>query len=74
VATSPDGIPDLHSGTLVLARVVRVLANTQGVIDAFAAVGAIVIFGLLILALLDPPPRGPASHRPLFSRSGAKLP
>jgi DHA2 family multidrug resistance protein len=74
VATSPDGVPDLHSGTLVLARVVRVLANTQGVIDAFAAVGAIVIFGLLILALLDPPPRGPASHRPLFSRSGAKLP
>jgi DHA2 family multidrug resistance protein len=70
-ATSRDGVPDLHSGSLVLERVVRVLANTQGVIDAFAAVGVIVVFGLLILAMLDPPPRGPASHRPLFARTRA---
>jgi DHA2 family multidrug resistance protein len=68
-ATSRDGIPDPHSGTLVLARVVRSLANTQGVIDAFAAVAAAIVLGLLILALVDPPPRGPASHRPLFTRT-----
>jgi DHA2 family multidrug resistance protein len=71
-AASRDGIPDLQSGTLLLARMVRVQANTQGVIDAFAVVGATVVFGLLILALLDPPPRGPASHRPLFTRFGTK--
>jgi DHA2 family multidrug resistance protein len=73
-ATSRNGVPDPASGTLLLERVVRGLATTQGVIDAFAAVAAMVVVGLLILALLDPPPRGPASHRPLFTRLRGKTP
>jgi DHA2 family multidrug resistance protein len=69
VVTSRNGIPDPASGTVLLGRVVRGLATTQGVIDTYAAVAAVIVLGLLVLALLDPPPRGPASHRPLFIRS-----
>jgi MFS transporter, DHA2 family, multidrug resistance protein len=68
-ATSRSGIPDPASGTELLGRVVRVQATTQGVIDTYAALGVIVAFGLLIMALLDPPPLGPASPRPLFRRT-----
>jgi MFS transporter, DHA2 family, multidrug resistance protein len=68
-ATSRNGIPDTGSGTLLLGRVVRALATTQGVIDTYAALAALVLAGLLILALLDPPPLGPASPRPLFTRA-----
>jgi DHA2 family multidrug resistance protein len=71
-ATSRNGIPDPDAGTLLLGRVVRGLATTQGVIDTYVAVAAIIVFGLLMLALLDPPPRGPASHRPLFTRTRDK--
>jgi DHA2 family multidrug resistance protein len=69
---SRSGVPDPAAGTSLLGRVVRAQATTQGVIDTYAAVGAIVILGLLILALLDPPPIGPASPEPMFGRrSGA---
>ena len=73
-ATSRSGIPDRDSGIVLLGRVVRQLATLQGVIDAFVAVAATVAFGLIILAMLDPPPRGPASHRPLFARRRAEGP
>ena len=73
-ATSRSGIPDRDSGIVLLGRVVRQLATLQGVIDAFVAVAATVAFGLMILAMLDPPPRGPASHRPLFARRRAEGP
>jgi DHA2 family multidrug resistance protein len=66
--TSRSGVPDPASGTSVLGRVVRALATTQGVIDTFAVVAAIIFLGLLALAMLDPPPIGPASHEPLFGR------
>ena len=66
VAITRSGVPDTNAGTQILARVVRNLASTQGVIDAFVAVAATAAVGLVILALLDPPPRGPASHKPLF--------
>jgi len=65
-----NGIPDANAGIEILARVVRSLATTQGVIDSFVVVAATAAFGMLILALLDPPPRGPASHKPLFGRGG----
>jgi DHA2 family multidrug resistance protein len=69
---SRSGVPDPAAGTSLLGSVVRAQATTQGVIDTYAAVGAIVILGLLILALLDPPPIGPASPEPMFGRrSGA---
>jgi len=72
-ATSRSGIPDRDSGIVLMGRVVRGLATTQGVIDSFAAVAAIAVLGLLILALLDPPPRGPASHTPLSLRLRGRL-
>jgi DHA2 family multidrug resistance protein len=68
VVTSRSGVPDPAAGTSLLGRVVRALATTQGVIDTYAAVAAIVVLGLLILALLDPPPIGPASPDPMFGR------
>jgi DHA2 family multidrug resistance protein len=68
-ATSRSGIPDPASGTALLGRLVRAQATTQGVIDAYAALGIIIVFGLLVLALLDPPPLGAASPRPLFRRT-----
>jgi DHA2 family multidrug resistance protein len=70
--TSRSGVPDPAAGTSLLGRVVGAQATTQGVIDTYAAVGAIVLLGLVILALLDPPPIGPASPEPMFGRrSGA---
>jgi DHA2 family multidrug resistance protein len=69
---SRSGVPDPAAGTSLLGSVVRAQATTQGVIDTYAAVGAIVVLGLVILALLDPPPIGPASPEPMFGRrSGA---
>jgi DHA2 family multidrug resistance protein len=70
--SSRSGVPDPAAGTSLLGSVVRAQATTQGVIDTYAAVGAIVVLGLVILALLDPPPIGPASPEPMFGRrSGA---
>jgi DHA2 family multidrug resistance protein len=67
-AVSRDGVADAASGTAVLGRLVRALATTQGVIDTYVAIAALAACGLVILVLLDPPERGPASHRPLFAR------
>jgi DHA2 family multidrug resistance protein len=53
-------------GAGVLGAVVRSAATAQGVIDGFVAIGAIAAVALMLVAALSPPPRGPASHRPLF--------
>jgi DHA2 family multidrug resistance protein len=62
------GTPDTAAGASLLGRSVRAVATTQGVIDAYIVIAVSVAFALLVLALLDPPPRGPASHMPLFAR------
>jgi DHA2 family multidrug resistance protein len=57
----------------MLAGVVRSSATTEGTIDSFVAVAAFAVVGLIILILVLPtPPRGPASHIPLFRRRSAE--
>ena len=51
----------------LLAGAVHTAAQTQGVIDAFVAVGALTAFALLIAITNAPAPVGPASHSPLFA-------
>ena len=51
----------------VLGSVVRSMATTQAVIDAFVAVGGLTALALLLLVLQKTPPRGPASALPLFA-------
>jgi MFS transporter, DHA2 family, multidrug resistance protein len=52
----------------VLGAVVRSAATTQGVIDAFVAVGALTAVVLMLVAVQRRAPLGPASHTPLFAR------
>jgi DHA2 family multidrug resistance protein len=52
----------------VLGAVVRSAATTQGVIDAFVAVGALTAVALMLVAVQRRAPLGPASHTPLFAR------
>jgi DHA2 family multidrug resistance protein len=59
-------------GATVLAGVVRRLATTQGLIDAFMAIAVAVAVALLVLALLREPPRSPASHIPLWGSRRAR--
>ncbi|MBV8682973.1 MAG: MFS transporter [Caulobacteraceae bacterium] len=57
--------------TAILAQTVRTAAATQGVIDAFVAIGALTAVALIIEVTNRPAPIGPASHMPLFaSKSG----
>jgi MFS transporter, DHA2 family, multidrug resistance protein len=63
-----SGTPDTEAGTSLLGGVVHAMATTQSVIDVFVTIAVAVVFAFLIPVLLDPPPRGPASHIPLFSR------
>jgi len=55
----------------LLGGVVRSAATTQSVIDGFVGVAAVTVVGMLLLVLLPAPPRGPASHMPLFRRGQA---
>jgi DHA2 family multidrug resistance protein len=66
-----SGTPDTEAGTSLLGGVVHAMATTQSVIDAFVTIAVAVVFAFLIPVLLDPPPRGPASHIPLFSRKSS---
>jgi MFS transporter, DHA2 family, multidrug resistance protein len=61
-----DPTSALARGELVLGSVVRAAATTQAVIDGFVAVGVLTAVALLLLALRDPAPEGPASAPPLF--------
>jgi DHA2 family multidrug resistance protein len=55
----------------LLAALIRRQANTVAVIDAFVAIAGCIAFGLIVLVLVPPPPRTPASHVPLFRRKKA---
>jgi DHA2 family multidrug resistance protein len=53
----------------LLESVIRTVATTQATIDSFVGVAAVAAVGLVILAIvLPPPPRTPASYVPLFHR------
>jgi DHA2 family multidrug resistance protein len=53
----------------LLGNVVRTLATTQATIDSFVAVAGFAMAGLVVIALvLPPPPRSDASHVPLFRK------
>jgi DHA2 family multidrug resistance protein len=57
----------------VLANVVRVVATTQATIDSFVGVAVFALVGLVVLVIiLPPPPRTPASYTPLFHRKPAE--
>ena len=59
---------------IVLGSVVRSLAATQGVIDAFVVVAALTAVALMLVVSNRPAPVGPASHVPLFIRRGTTTP
>jgi MFS transporter, DHA2 family, multidrug resistance protein len=67
-----DPAPGTLRGASVLGNVVRSMATTQAVIDAFAVVGAMTAFALLILAIHKAAPQGPASAPPLFAARSVK--
>jgi DHA2 family multidrug resistance protein len=69
-----SGTPDTDAGASLLGRVVHAAATTQSVMDAFVTIAVAVVFAFLIPVLLDPPPRGPASHIPLFTRKPSVVP
>jgi DHA2 family multidrug resistance protein len=62
-ATSRAGDPASAPvrGAAVLSNLVRTLATTQAVIDAFVTIAGLTAIALLVLALHRPPPLGPAS-------------
>jgi DHA2 family multidrug resistance protein len=67
-ATARAGDPGsaaVRSAT-VLGNVVRTLATTQAVIDAFVTVGALTAVALLVVVVHKRAPDGPASAIPLF--------
>ena len=55
------GTPNVPGGTALLDRIVRGMATTQGVMDSYVAIAVAVLGALFVLALIDPPPHGPAS-------------
>ncbi|HEY1926466.1 MAG TPA: MFS transporter [Caulobacteraceae bacterium] len=65
---SDPGVGSQRADAL-LAGAVRTAAATQGVIDAFVAVGFLTAVALLIEVTNKPAPIGPASHMPLFARA-----
>jgi DHA2 family multidrug resistance protein len=69
-----DPVGAVNRGQQVLGNVVRAAATTQAVIDGFVAVGLLTAVALLILALRDAAPQGPASAMPLFPIRGPKPP
>jgi DHA2 family multidrug resistance protein len=62
-ATSKVGDPQSAPvrGAAVLGNLVRSLATTQAVIDAFVTIAGLTAIALLLLAVHRPPPQGPAS-------------
>jgi DHA2 family multidrug resistance protein len=50
----------------ILGAVVRSMATTQGVIDAFVTLSGLTAFALMLVVAHRPAPLGPASHGPLF--------
>jgi DHA2 family multidrug resistance protein len=68
---SNPGVASQRADAL-LAGAVHTAAQTQGVIDAFVAVGALTAVALLVAITNAPAPIGPASHMPLFAPRDAK--
>jgi MFS transporter, DHA2 family, multidrug resistance protein len=66
---SNPGVASARADAL-LAGAVRTAAATQGVIDAFVAVGGLTAVALIVAISTAPAPIGPASHMPLFARRG----
>ena len=54
-------------GTDVLGNVVRAMSTTQAVVDCFIVIGGLAAVALVVLVLMRPAPRGPASHVPLIA-------
>jgi MFS transporter, DHA2 family, multidrug resistance protein len=69
---SADTASNATRADILLGAAVRSAAATQGVIDAFVAVGALTALALLIITVTAAAPFGPASHRPLFARRDAQ--
>jgi DHA2 family multidrug resistance protein len=69
-----DPVGAAARGDLVLGNVVRAAATTQAVIDCFVAVGLLTAVTLLILAIRNAAPEGPASPMPLFRVRGSNPP
>jgi DHA2 family multidrug resistance protein len=53
----------------IMSAVVRTMASTQGVIDAFVLIGALTAVALLLTLSHRAAPVGPASHLPLFEET-----
>jgi len=69
-----DPVSAVGRGEQVLGSVVRAAATTQAVIDGFVVVGVLTAVTLLIVALRNAAPEGPASPPPLFRRTSASPP
>jgi DHA2 family multidrug resistance protein len=69
-----DPVAAVARGELVLGNVVRAAATTQAVIDGFVAVALLTAVALLIVAIRNAAPEGPASPMPLFRVRGSSSP
>jgi MFS transporter, DHA2 family, multidrug resistance protein len=69
-----DPVGAVARGQVVLGNVVRAAATTQAVIDGFVAVGLLTAVALLIVAIRNAAPEGPASPMPLFPVRGPNPP
>ncbi|HEY2481712.1 MAG TPA: MFS transporter [Caulobacteraceae bacterium] len=58
-------------GAAVLGAVVRSMATTQGVIDAFVTLSGLTAVALMLVVAHRPAPLGPASHKPLFATAAS---
>jgi DHA2 family multidrug resistance protein len=67
---SDPGVASARAAAL-LGGVVRSMASTQGVIDAFVVVGSLTAVALVLAVAHRPAPIGPASHLPLFRQDPA---
>jgi DHA2 family multidrug resistance protein len=65
-ARAGDAASGSLRGASLLGSIVRGVATTQSVIDAFVTVGGLTALALLVLVVHRPAPRGPASAPPLF--------
>ncbi|HVJ54156.1 MAG TPA: MFS transporter [Aliidongia sp.] len=61
-------------GMSVLGNAVHSMAETQGVIDAFAVMAALALIALLLMVAQRAAPIGPATYRPLFAKEEGELP
>lgn len=74
-AAATAGAGDPQSGTArgaaTLARIVRQIATTQAIIDAFVVIAALTLITLILVITRRAAPLGPASHVPFFRAPSA---